>query len=40
MAVTDARKMGIEVINIYLSVNGVGDEQRVRFSKIFTGLTV
>ncbi|KRG09447.1 vWA domain-containing protein [Lederbergia galactosidilytica] len=35
MAVTDARKMGIEVINIYLSVNGVGDEQRKVFQNIY-----
>lgn len=35
MAVIDARKKGIEVINIYLSVNGVGDEQRKVFQNIY-----
>ncbi|MCJ7841176.1 hypothetical protein MUB24_09760 [Lederbergia sp. NSJ-179] len=35
MAVMDARKKGIEVINIFLSMNGVGDEQRKVFHNIY-----
>ncbi|MBO0995129.1 vWA domain-containing protein [Bacillus sp. SD088] len=35
MAVIDARKKGIEVINIYLSVNEVADEQRKVFQNIY-----
>ncbi|MBS4194390.1 vWA domain-containing protein [Lederbergia citri] len=34
-AVTEARKKGIEVFNIFLSQNGVGDEQRKVFQNIY-----